>query len=247
MNIQERIQMLDPGAILELIEIDLSPITKTDTATDHFYFHAGTNDLGGPVVWQGKTYSPYPVETEGFEASTKGTLPRPRLRAANVSGLLTAANLELGDLVGAKVIRRRTFAAYLDAVNFSAGNAGADPNQHLPDDVFYVERKVSSNNVMVEWELASAMDLEGVQLPARTIVANYCPWRYRSYQNGAMSYVGVQECTYTAGVYFTAQNASTSDPTKDVCAKTLQACKLRFGQGTVLPFGGFPAAKAYKL
>jgi len=247
MNISERIQLLSPGTILELIEIDLSPITKTNGPSDHFYFHAGTNELNGPVVWQGKTYNAWPVECEGFDLTTKGTLPRPRLRAANVTGLLSAANAELDDLVGAQVTRRRTFAEYLDAVNFVDGNPSADPGQHLPDDVYDIERKITSNNLFVEYELASAMDLEGYKLPGRSIVANYCPWRYRTYRNGAFDYEGVGDCSYTGVIYLTARDEVTTNPALDVCSKTLTACKVRFGANVVLPFGGFPAAKAYKL
>jgi lambda family phage minor tail protein L len=165
---------------------------------------------------------------------------------ANVNGIMTAANTELDDLVGAIVIRRRTFSEYLDAVNFADGNPTADPNQHLPDDTYFVERKITSNNVVVEYELASAMDLEGVKLPGRSIVANYCPWRYRVYAGAGFDYSEVSDCTYTGNLYFTAQDVGTGDPSKDVCSKTLTACKARFGSAT-LPFGGFPAAKAYKL
>lgn len=247
MNITEKIQALSPGALVELFELDLSPITRTNTAADHLFFHAGTNQLNGPVVWQGNSYQPYPVEGEGFDKATNGAMPRPKLRAANVSGLLTAANDELEDLVGAKVTRRRTFVSYLDAVNFPGGNPTADPSQHLPDDVFFVERKVTANNLMVEYELTSAMDLEGFKLPARSIVANYCPWRYRSYRNGAFDYTGVSDCTYVGSTYITSSGVQTNDPSKDVCAKTLSACKSRFGPSAILPFGGFPAAKAYKL
>jgi lambda family phage minor tail protein L len=39
-----------------------------------------------------------------------------------------------------------------------------------------------------------------------------------------------------------ANDAATSDSTKDVCGKRLTSCKLRFGQNNPLPYGGFPAA-----
>jgi lambda family phage minor tail protein L len=244
-NITERIQKLDPGSLVELFEIDVSSITKTNTPSDFFYFHAGTNKLNGSVFWQGKEYIPFPVQASGFEYTTKGTLPRPHLTAANIQGSLTAMNEALDDLVGAKVTRRCTFVQYLDAVNFPEGNPAADPGQHLPDEVYHVERKVSSNNAVVEWELASAMDLEGVRLPGRSIVANYCPWQYRVFRNGAFDYTDVSECTHTGTESFTAANVATT-PDLDVCNKTKKACKLRFGF-VALPFGGFPSTRAYKF
>lgn len=248
MTIQADIQALNTRALIELFEVDISPITGTNTAQDRFYFHAGTNQLTSPVVWQGQTYSPMPVQVDGFEMTTKGTAPRPRLRIANVSGAMTAVNLETDDMVGAKITRRRTFSQYLDAVNFPGGvNPTADPGQHLPDDVYFVDRKVTENNVMVEWELASSLDLEQVVLPARSIIASYCTWQYRVYRNGAFDYSDVEGCSYTGSNYFTIQGVSTNDPSLDVCSKTLKACKLRFGTSAVLPFGGFPGVKVYRV
>jgi lambda family phage minor tail protein L len=118
MAIAEDIQSLDPGARLELFELDLTQITRN--TSDRYYFHAGTNGLGTDVVWQSKTYQRFPVEASGFEMSTKGTLPRPSLKVANVTGIMTALAAATDDLVGAKVTRRRTLARYLDAANFPA-------------------------------------------------------------------------------------------------------------------------------
>ena len=110
------IQKLDPGVLLELIEVD-----ATVLGGSIIYFHAGTNVLRAPVVWQGKTYSPWPVEASGFEWSGRGQLPTPHLKVANIAGTATALALAYDDLVGAKVTRRRTMARYLDAVNFPGG------------------------------------------------------------------------------------------------------------------------------
>ena len=254
MSIKQTVQQLEPGALVELFEID----TRTIGGADRFYFHAGTNDLMQPVVWQGITYNPFPVQADGFDMSTRGTLPRPRLRAANVTGILSAAARELDDLVDAKVTRRRTFARYLDEVNFEGGTGGvqtyaagdyfaedyaqaggsgnpeADPTQFLPDDVYYIERKVSEDRNMVEWELTSAMDLEGVKLPSRSITVNTCSWVYRS-----------AECSYTGNSYFDARDNPAPSLSQDVCSKTVRGCKLRFGARGVLPFGGFAASKTY--
>lgn len=226
MNIPELLQGLDIGAVIEMFELDLTVIG----GTDHLYFHAGTNNLNQPIVWQGITYQPFPVQAEGFETTTRGTLPRPTLSVANVTGIISAAVLELDDLVGAKVIRRRTFAMYLD------GQPTADPGQFLPDDVFFVERKISETKAVVQFELASAMDLEGVRLPFRVIAINACSWKYR----GA-------GCGYAGTNYFDVNDDPVGSAGLDVCSKKVSGCKARFGARGILPFGGFPAARAYKV
>ena len=225
MTIRGTVQELDPGAIVELFEIDTVIIGGLDV----WHFHAGTNNVTSPIVFQGVTYENWPVDASGFEVSSKGTQARPSLKLANTTGLATAAAMELDDLVGAKVTRRRTFSRYLD------GMPQADPDAELPLDVFYIERKVAENKVMVEWELCSILDLEGVKLPFRTITTNVCMWDYRS-----------AECSYTGGAYFDVNDVVTSDPLTDVCGKRVASCKCRFGQSESLPFGGFPASRTYK-
>jgi lambda family phage minor tail protein L len=180
-NIREAIQQLSPGATVELFQLDLTSISASGGIS---YFHAGTNELDGPVVWQGVTYQKFPISAEGFDKNLKGTLPRPTLRVSNVTGTITAMVLQYDDLVGAKVTRKCTFVRYLDASNFTSGvNATADPNQSLDDEVFYVERKVSEDRLVVEFELVSALDFQGVQLPSRTIVVNYCASTYRRWHH----------------------------------------------------------------
>ena len=226
MTIAAELQSLSPSAIIELFVLDLSD--KPGGAP--LYFHAGTNGLQQPVIWQGVEYLPLPIEAEGFEMSTKGAMPRPRIRAANVGGMFSAAVREDDDLVGCKVYRKRTFARYLDAVNFPSGNPDANPDQHLLDDLWYVERKLSENRYMVEWELASAFDLQGVMLPTRQVVQNTCGWMYRS-----------SECGYN-GPYFD-KNDQHCDQANDFCAKRLSSCKVRFAvTNQPLPYGGFPGS-----
>lgn len=113
MTIKQDIQKLEPGALLELFDIDATALGGTINR-----FHAGTNSLRTAVVWQGNTYNPWPIDATGFDISGKGQLPTPHLKVANIGGLVTALALAYDDLIGAKVTRRRTFAKYLDAANF---------------------------------------------------------------------------------------------------------------------------------
>ncbi len=129
MPIAEDIQKLDPSARIELFELDLTQISRS--SADKYYFHTGTNQLNGDVVWKGQTYTRYPVEADGFEMNAKGTLPRPTLKVSNVSGIMTALDAAYDGLVGAKVTRRRTLARYLDAANFPARRNQLDRTQDM--------------------------------------------------------------------------------------------------------------------
>ncbi len=224
MGIQAEIQKLNQSALIDLIEVD-----ATAQGGDVFYFHAGTNELGGDVVWQGITYIRLPVEADGFAQSSTGTLPRPTLRVSNIDGLMAAEARQFNYFLGAKVTRRRTLARFLDAVNFENGNPDADPTQALPDEIWFVDRKSVESRAVLEFELASAMDLYGIALPRRQVIQNTCTWRYRD-----------SNCNYSGPPVATAQGVATTDPALDQCGKNLESCKLRFGVG-ILPFGAFPS------
>lgn len=229
--INQDLQKLQPGYLVELFEID-----ATTAGGSVVRFHNGKNQIGADVVWQGNTYSAFPIEATGFEFTGRGQLPRPTVRVANVTGIMGALVRTYQDLVGCKVTRRRTLLKYLDAVNFAGGvNPTADPTAALPDDVYYIDRKSSENKVMIEFELAAAFDVTGVQLPRRFIVQNVCPWAYRG-----------GECGYTGTAYFDAVDQPVASAADDVCGKRLGSCKARFGEYAELPFGGFPAAGLFR-
>lgn len=224
MPIAADLQSLTPDAIIEMYELDSSSVGG---AVDRFY--AGTNELLNPLVWQGKTYSPLPIEVSGFEVSGSGSLARPKVKVANVEGLIGALTRQTNDLIGAKFTRIRTFKKYLDAVNFLAGNSLADSTQEFPRDVFYVDRKSVENKVFVEFELAAPWDVQGIQLPRRQVLQNVCTWKYRG-----------GECGYAGGAVADISDNPTSNLALDVCGKRLLSCELRFGVNQPLPFGGFP-------
>lgn len=197
-----------------------------------FRFHAGVNELGNDVVWQTNTYTRMPLQASGFEWRSSGTLPRPRVQVANVNGLIGGLARENNDLVGSVLTRRRTFVRYLDAANFPGGvNPSEDQAAALPSEIYMVARKTAENPVLVEFELAAAMDVHGVKLPRRQVVQNVCPWLYRG-----------TECGYSGGPVALANDQPTSDADLDRCGKRLASCKLRFGEHGELPFGGFPSA-----
>lgn len=188
------IQSLAPSAIIDLWILDCTPIGGST-----YYFHAGTNDVGSSIVFQGQAYTPMPVEVDGMETSSQGKLPRPTLRVANIDSTISAVLQSSEDLIGAKVSRRRTLAKYLDAVNFAGGvNSSADPNVAWPDEVFFVEQKTAETSEVIEWQLVSSFDCQGKKIPKGVIQSTVCIWNNASI------------CQFSVG---------------GLCGKTLTDCK----------------------
>jgi lambda family phage minor tail protein L len=228
--VYEDLSVLEPNAIIELFQLHLD--ATLHGSADIYYFHNGVNAaVTGNVVWNGQSYVRLPLEATGFDYSSSGSLPRPKLAVSNIGSSITALLLQVNlitagnDLGGAKVVRIRTLKKYLD------GEAGADPHAKFPDEIWYVDRKSNENRAVVEFELASKFDLVGVMLPRRQIIANVCQWVYRG-----------GECGYTGSNYWNTQDQVVGTLALDACGKRISSCKLRFGETAELPFGSFPGA-----
>jgi lambda family phage minor tail protein L len=230
-TIHSAIHELSPGALVILFALDL---TRFNAVPPVVYFHAGTNELDSDVIWQGNTYTRYPVDAGGFEWKGEGTQPRPRFVVSNVTGIISALCRIYSDMVGATLIRKRTLVRFLDAANFPDGNPAADPNAHMPDDVYVINQKTRESADVVEFELATAFDVEGQQLPRRQVIRNACAWQYRG-----------DGCGYAGPPVADANDNPTSDPAQDSCGKRLASCRCRYPAGT-MPYGGFPAAGQYR-
>lgn len=231
------LQAVAPSSIIELFELHLN--TAQHGSTDIYRFHAGCNmNSNGEVVWAGNSYMRFPVEADGFSYAGKGLLPRPRMRVSNVLGTITTLLLALPDgLEGAKVVRIRTLARYIDGVNFPGGinpYGPPDSTSEFPREVYVVDRKTSETRDLIEFELAAAFDLAGVRAPKRQCIANICQWEYRS-----------AECGYVGSSYFDENDNSVATLALDVCGKRLSSCKARFGQTAELPFGSYPGIGTY--
>jgi len=185
-----------------------------------------------PIVYQGFTYTPLPIEADGFEWNGRGNLPAPSLRVSNIGGLVGALVIGFGDLLGATVFRLLTFAKFLD------GAPDADPDAHFPIDEFRVERKRLHDPQTIEWDLASILDQEGVSLPGRQCIKTACTHTYRRWNGTAFDYTKAS-CPYSGGVFFKADGSSTTNPAEDRCGKALRDCALRF-VNLPLPTRAFP-------
>ena len=197
-NLNKQLLSLTPDTLIELYEIDFSNLQMNfemlsdqhgiNMGADAIYRFCPMINSTNPIFWQGNGYQPLPIEMEGFEHQADGRLPRPKLKVANPEGLLSVIVHSNNDFANCKVTRKRTYARFLDDENFQNRNLNADgknpfgasdPDSHYPDDVFFINRKVSENKEFIEFELVSALELEGAEVPARIMLSNYCPWKYR--------------------------------------------------------------------
>lgn len=242
-TVRAELAKLSPCSIIELFEVKTS--TRLHGACEVYRFHSGVNAkaVSGHLVWAGATYYAWPVEAEGFEYSGQGSLPRPKIRIANVDGAITAVLLEVNqftygsDLTGAEVTRIRTLARFLDATNFddNVNPFGTpDPAASLPDEKYYIDRKSAETRELVEFELISAFDLAGIRIPKRQTINNICQWQYRSV-----------ECGYAGAIYFDENDQQVYAANQDICGKKLKSCESRFGVNSPLPFGSFPGVGQY--
>ena len=177
---------VQPTALLEFFEV----FYDRQNPSASYTIHGGANGINSAIVWQGRSYNPIPITASGFEVNGDGTLPRPKLKIYNkdffISGLCRSHN----NLLNAKVIRRRVYTRFLDDINFQEGTnpyGMADPNAGIPDEIFFISRKIEENREYVNFELVTALELENINFPGRTILSRYCPFNYRG--NGCR-YIG---------------------------------------------------------
>tara|TARA_Y100000593_G_scaffold79143_1_gene147174 strand:+ start:53 stop:1147 length:1095 start_codon:yes stop_codon:yes gene_type:complete len=193
---------LNPTSLINLFEIDTSEIAINESLLKNlkfgnsidkiFRFHNNIKYINGDIWFNGNKYSAAPIRADGFEVTSKGTLPRPKLSmTVNDQGITIFSKFkdlmrDLQDLVGSKVIRRRTFIKYLDAETFSDNSIdkpdgfAPDPFAQFPEDIYYIDRKSGENKYSLEFELSTALELEEIRLPGRILSQRKCPFTYRS-------------------------------------------------------------------
>jgi lambda family phage minor tail protein L len=238
---------LTPSTQIQLYEIDFSEIAPTTinfnyngnqpinngifrVYNDYNLFNI-TSNPNGTIKWQNNYYYPFPIAAEGFEYSSAGTLPTPKVSISNLSAdgsnnsfyrYIRMQIQDLGDIIGAKFTRIKTFLKYIDGANFSGNINPYNPNSgvyeiELPRDIYYIDRKTVENRDVIEYQLASVLDVENVVLPARTILSTRCPFQYRGegciYEyNSRLTYLhsGVYANTVNPGI--TVRGLQTAPP-----------------------------------
>jgi len=222
-------QKFSPSNLVTMFDLDLTTIIG-GVGVLQFTSTAFESEA---VVWQGNMYTPIPIEADGFEISSSGSLPAPTLRVLNTTSLQSSV-IALNDLLGATLTRTRTFKTFLD------DGATPDPTAYFPQDVFKVDRKISQNKVFIEWELAASIDQEGRMIPGRQIIRDYCTHIYRRYDTDTADFNYDQAtCPYTGGLFFDENNVPCA-ASADRCGKRLSSCRARFGTTVELPTRAFP-------
>ena len=165
MSVLQDISKLNAGSLMIFYALDLSSCRGKfgQTTNEVFLWCEGVNELGNNVIWSGalpgisaagyNTISPreylrFPIQTEGFDRPGDGTIPRPKLAVANTSGLIGALAREYNDLLGAKLVRVRTFLKYIDGINFSKLNLLLNSN-NINTTQFFVNQVTKGANNLV--------------------------------------------------------------------------------------------------
>ena len=198
----------DPSQILEFFLIYYA--WPTDTL--NFIAITPIANFGKSITWQGVNYFPTSMEAKGFNIRGDGELVRPRLTISNAKLEISKYLKTYNNLIGAKVIRKRTFAKFLDDVNFAGGKnpyfdlrtqtSTADIDSYLPDQVYYIYRRVAENKFVVEFELSSVLEVENVFVPNRNVYSRYCTWIYRGQGCG---FLGTPKTTSNSQSFKTAE------------------------------------------
>lgn len=215
------------------LERDLTQWTATSTTVA---VTSNTSQAVKVPIHDGNAYTPLPIEITGFEKTGVGPFPKPIARMANATGAGSQLFQQYGDIRGATVTRTRMYADQLD------NGIDPDPLAHYTPDVFTVLRKSLENSQVVEFELGSILDQEGVTLPRRRVNRDICPWKYRTWNGSSFDYPDAENgCPYTGSNYFDADGNAVVDPEDDVCSRKLTTgCRKRFGASETLPLGSFP-------
>lgn len=179
-------QKFDVGDVIELFDLDLTPISAGHSV---IYFTPTIYTSSAYVKWRGNEYQAVDVQATGFERSTSGALPRPKLSMSGAvlqsSFLMSTINAELiahDNLRGARVVRWRTLKTYID------NETTADVNMYIQVDVYVINQKTLHNKYNIEWELVAYVDYEGQKLPRRQMLKDFCTHVYRTWNSGTSAF-----------------------------------------------------------
>jgi len=158
MQLANTLQQDTLPAYVELFELDATNIGGN--------LHRFTT--GAPVTFGGHIYQTIQIDFGGLSQTSDGKQPRPQMSISNVNKLLLASVISLGDLVGAKLTRKRTFAPYLD------DGETPDPTAFI-EDVFYVMQKTVQSPSIITFDLCGALELTELKIPGRQITKKNFP------------------------------------------------------------------------
>ena len=178
--------------LLELFDISLPGYAPGGTAGNYYLVNGLDDDGTDQVEFGQKNYLAIPIQLEGIESKATGAMARPTLSVANLPVLTkskdaqettleeissgTIGNLDVPfesnyELIGTRVTYRQVY--------LSDCNTGTASPAQFPSHTYYVDRIESENAISVTFELASPLDVEGVKIPHRNVIGQYCSWQYQ--------------------------------------------------------------------
>ena len=181
---------------------------------------------------------------------------------ASYTSILEDLNISKNeDVLGSVVLHRKTllkntyvydsagagaYYTYEDRIAKTTAISPVPLPKEFPSGRYILDRVAAENQIIVQFELASPFDIQGLKIPNRYIIGKYCPWEYKGVAEGSVK----SGCSWEndTGPYFDIDNNSTN-AAGDVCGKTIQSCKARFHNtdDTIpLPFGGFPGSRKFR-
>lgn len=244
MSLSSDLQKLSVTGLVTLYELDA---TNLGGEILRWHGHVSFEDwqiinpaqtqIKGDIIWQGQTYSPVAIQTDGLEVRGDGRPSAPTLVVANEIdgnvGAITIMCALYSDFANAKLTVTHVLAKYLDAANFADGNPTANPSEFVSQ-YWTIEQKTEEQFDTVTFELASPLAAQRIKIPTRTITS-YCTWALRGDYRG-------ENCGYMGTAMFTKDGEPTDNPALDKCGGRLSDCKKRFGENNPLRFGGFPSS-----
>lgn len=244
MSLSSDLQKLSVTGLVTLYELD-----ATNLGGEILRWHGHVNfedwqiinpaqtQIKSDIIWQGQTYSPVAIQTDGLEVRADGRPSSPTLVVANeISGNVGAITIMCAlysDFANAKLTVTHVLAKYLDAANFADGNPSANPSEFVSQ-YWTIEQKTEEQFDTVTFELASPLAAQRIKIPTRTITS-YCTWALRGDYRG-------ENCGYMGTAMFTKEGEPTNNTALDKCGGCLSDCKKRFGENNPLRFGGFPSS-----
>jgi len=146
------------GHYIEFFEIIL---TDLGGAHHHFAPSVDYDEVTGATsafLFAGMSYEPIPIKLTGVVSTTSGAPSTPTLTISNIHKRLMS-DIQLYDgLVGAKVVRHRTFSEYVGA------------SQEMQIQNFLISQMLKIDREQVVFKLNIPIDFEGTKLPFRVVL-----------------------------------------------------------------------------
>lgn len=168
---------LNNYVILDLYELEL------EASEGYLRFH-GSKNFSKNLFFQNQEYTFIPCELSNLQTSSDGKQSKPVLKIANINNYISYILKDRNNLIGKNFIRKKILAKDLDLSNFTDGinpYGVSSFKTYITYDNFLINLKKSENKEFVEIELATKIDIQNLNIPARKVTNDTCSWGYRCF------------------------------------------------------------------